>query len=309
VDLDGDGIPDIITGSWPGELYFFRGLGKGKFAAGEQLKDRDGKVIKLGSASTVFAVDWNGDGKLDLLIGCIEGHIFLMPNEAEGKKGHAFGKAVKLQCEGKDIKVSHGDSHPVAVDWDRDGKLDLLVGTGAGSVLWYRNVGTKTEPKLAAAQTLVAESALNKDWGAGLKDGQWGVRAKICVVDWDGDGWPDLLVGDFGMKRGPEPKLTDADRAEQKKARENQVELARQTAPLYDKLRLLSKPVPDESPEAAARRRKELQEVQKQLAPINKQLVEMSQVLRRFEAPSHYTGHVWLFQRRPAQASKASPGR
>jgi hypothetical protein len=307
VDLDGDGIPDILTGSWPGELYFFRGLGKGKFAAGEQLKDRDGKVIKLGNASTAFAVDWDGDGKLDLLVGCIGGFVYLVPNEAEGKKGYAFGKARKLQCEGKDIKVSHGDSHPVAADWDRDGKLDLLIGTGAGSVLWYRNVGTKAAPKLAAAQTLVAESALNKDWNAGLKEGQWGVRAKICVVDWNGDGWPDLLVGDFGMSRGAEPKLTDADREAQKKAQQRQAELLKQQHPLYLKLSQLSKAAPGETPEAAAKRQKEVREIQQQLAPLQSELTKTSQTLSRFQAPVHYSGHVWLFLRRPAQAGKGGP--
>jgi hypothetical protein len=307
VDLDGDGIPDILSGSWPGELYLFRGLGKGKFAAGEQLKDRDGKVIKLGSASTAFAVDFNGDGKLDLLVGCIEGFVYLVPNEAEGKKGFAFGKARKLQCEGTDIKVSHGDSHPIAVDWDRDGKLDLLVGTGAGGVVWYRNVGTNTEPKLAAPQTLVAESALNKDWNAGLKDGQWGVRAKICVVDWNGDGWPDLLVGDFGTSRGPEPRLTDADREAQKKAQERFTELGKESQSLQLKFSQLSKPAPGETPEAAARRQKELREIQQQLQRRQPEMIKAHEALRRFQAPMNYTGHVWLFLRRPAQASKAGP--
>lgn len=154
MDLTGDGIPDIISGSWPGELYLFRGLGKGQFAAGEPIQGRDGKPIKLGSASTVFAVDWDGDGKLDLLVGNIDGDVYLIPNESEAKQ-YVFGNPRKLEAAGKPIKVPHGDSHPVAADWDGDGKLDLLVGAGDGSVLWYRNTGTKQEAKLAAAQTLV----------------------------------------------------------------------------------------------------------------------------------------------------------
>ena len=48
-DLDGDGFDDILTGSyWPGDLYFFRGLAKGKFAAGEILKDSEGKNVSGG---------------------------------------------------------------------------------------------------------------------------------------------------------------------------------------------------------------------------------------------------------------------
>ena len=74
MDLDGDGL-DVISGSWPGELYFFRRESDGKFAAGEKLKDPSGTPISFGSASTVFAVDWDSDGDLDLLLGNINGGV------------------------------------------------------------------------------------------------------------------------------------------------------------------------------------------------------------------------------------------
>jgi hypothetical protein len=306
VDLDGDGIADIISGSWPGELYFFRGLGKGKFAAGEKIKDADGKVIQLGNASTAFAVDWNGRGKLDLLVGNIGGDVYLVPNEADGK-GYKFGKPRKLEAAGHPIKANHGDSHPIAVDWDRDGKLDLLVGSGAGSVVWYRNVGTATEPKLAAGETLVRESDLNKNWDAGLKDGQWGVRAKICAVDWNGDGWLDLLVGDFGTARGPQPKLTDADREAQKKAESRQRELLDAYTRLAKEQQQLLKAPPDEDQLAERQRQRELRELQQRMLKQQQELIEVQQTLQRFRAPVLYSGNVWLFLRTPPQARKAAP--
>ena len=48
MDLDGDGRTDIISGSWPGEIYFFRRQSDGKFAAGVTLKGLDGKPINVG---------------------------------------------------------------------------------------------------------------------------------------------------------------------------------------------------------------------------------------------------------------------
>jgi hypothetical protein len=44
---------------------------------------------------------------------------------------------------------------PFAADWDGDGRPDLLVGAGDGSVLWYRNVRSTGSPELAAAQVLI----------------------------------------------------------------------------------------------------------------------------------------------------------
>jgi hypothetical protein len=40
--------------------------------------------------------------------------------------------------------VPHGDSHPIAADWDGDMLLDLLVGCGDGSVLFYIRTSTRT---------------------------------------------------------------------------------------------------------------------------------------------------------------------
>src|SRR5262245_7801913 len=160
------------------------------------LKDKDGKVIKLGSASTVFACDWRGSGKLDLLVGDIQGHAWLVPNEGTRAKP-AYGKAVKLQAGGQDIRVGHGDSHPVMADWDGSGKPGLVVGCGDGAVLWYKNVGTRTEPKLAAAKTLVAAPPQqNFNDPKPVKEAGRGTRAKVWVGDWNGDGQLDLLVGD-----------------------------------------------------------------------------------------------------------------
>src|SRR5262249_30185804 len=153
VDLDGDGIGDLLTGSWPGELYFFKGKGKGEFAGAVKLQ-REGKPINLGRASTVFAADWRGTGRLDLLVGNIAGEVVLLPNNGSRSQPQ-YGLPQKLQAGGQAIKAPHGDSQPVVADWDQDGLLDLIVGCGDGSVVWYRNLGSKGEPRLDQGATLV----------------------------------------------------------------------------------------------------------------------------------------------------------
>ena len=45
------------------------------------------------------------------------------------------------------IEVTVGHAHPVVVDWDGDGVLDLLVGQfGAGALRVYPNVGSAEAP-------------------------------------------------------------------------------------------------------------------------------------------------------------------
>jgi len=299
---------DILTGCWPGELYFFKGEGKGKYAAGVILKDKDGKAINLGGASTVFACDWRGTGKLDLLVGNIGGDVHLVPNEGT-RTSPAFGKAMKLEADGKAIKAEHGDSHPIAADWDKDGKLDLLVGSGAGSVMFYRNIakGKTGEPQLAAGETLVA--APKREFDKAPKN--CGMRAKICVTDWNGDGQPDLLLGDFNSWTGPAPKLSDDDRKAQKEAQEKQQAIFKDYIPLIQEQAKLQdqakKAGPDETAEARDKREKQLRDLAKRLQPLQEQLAQAQKELRLFQPQFHYQGNVWLFLRRAPEA-KSQPG-
>jgi hypothetical protein len=306
VDFDGDGNPDILSGSYmPGDLYLFRGDGKGRFKAGEILKDKDGKPIRVGYASTVFAHDWRGTGKLDLLCGCIEGHVWLVPNEGTRRKP-AYGKPVKLEAGGKVIQVPLGDSHAIVADWDGIGKPGLVVGCGDGSVLWYRNVGSKTEPKLAAPRTLVPAPPQQQPNDKTPSDKPVpGTRAKVWVCDWNGDGQPDLLVGDFRLSYGKAPKLTAKDRAEEKELRTKLQKAQEALAPYYRDIQqagLEAQKIADpekREKERAAAYQKVFERHKKPLEEQGKLL----QALRKFERPYHYHGHVWLYLRRPAETS------
>ncbi|MEM3109390.1 MAG: VCBS repeat-containing protein, partial [Candidatus Bathyarchaeia archaeon] len=86
------------------------------------------------------------------------------------------------------------------VDWDLDGKLDILVNDIWGDVVWYRNTGTRTRPELAPAQPVEVEWTGRPPkpdwvwWEPKPKQlvTQW--RTTPFTTDWDGDGLPDLVM-------------------------------------------------------------------------------------------------------------------
>jgi hypothetical protein len=335
VDLDGDGINDLISGSWPGEIFFFKGRGGGKFDAPVKLKDKNGKTINIGggiernddnefliagdatfdnkdgknfivyegerydvtgkqggitgTASAVFAADLNGDGRLDLIVGDVQGNVWFVPNEGT-PKAWAFGAAQHLRAGGEDIKVE-GDAGPTIADWDGDGKPDLILGSGDGSVRFYRNTGevdpqTKL-PVLAAPRVLVPASAQNGAGEASATTPECGIRTKVCVADWNGDGKPDLLVGDFSTLKPDLPQPTPEKQAEYDKLREQMNALQ----PRYQ--RAISKLYsPGSAPKLDA---KEREAATKDFVEVSRQMEEIRQKLPQ---EREYHGWVWVFLRK-----------
>ena len=143
--------------------------------------------------------DWNGDGLLDLLVGEIQGHIFYFENIGT-KREPKFARGRFLMLDGKPLRFEHYTT-PCAVDWNDDGKLDLLVGRAmGGQILFLENVGTRTEPKLALRGNVEADGkpiTLPPQLNPGETFLTQEYMAKPEVVDWNGDGYKDLLVGGY----------------------------------------------------------------------------------------------------------------
>jgi hypothetical protein len=299
VDFDGDGKSDILSGSYsPGDLYLFRRGPDSRFRPGEILKDRHGKNLQF-VASVPFAADWNGDGLLDLLVGNIQGEVWFIPNEGTPRQ-HAFGSPQKLSANGTAIQVPHGDSGPVVADWDGDGLPDLLVGCGDGSVQLFRNIGARKEPRLAAARSLVAKSPEGKAWKGELKENEWGVRVKLCVVDWNGDGKLDLLLGDRSSRK-VDHNLTAAEKAEIDRARTRYEKVLKDYQQILAGDQALLDAYRKETDQARKESlKKELAqkraEKQKQAEPLLKELRELAPVMRKAD-PVQNAGFVFVFLR------------
>ena len=130
MDLDGDGHIDMLSGSWPGELFFFRGKPDRTFGPPEMIKDKDGEIINVGGGVR----KQSGGGLL------ITGNA-KFETTPEGTFVTYKGKRYKSTPE-EPIFTTGCASAVHAADWDGDGDLDLLVGDIQGNVQLIPNEGT-----------------------------------------------------------------------------------------------------------------------------------------------------------------------
>jgi TolB-like protein len=180
-DWNGDGLYDLILGDKDGYVTVYLNQGTNdspKYAAGVKLRG-GGKEIKVKGPSSPYLVDWNEDGKVDLLVGDGGGTLHLFLNTGSGD----LAAGVKVQAAGKELQVSRGNASPCVVDWNEDGKKDLVMGKGNGTIFIFLNEGSNEQPIFGKPIELN---------GGSLDVGN---NSSPDVVDWNGDGKKDLIVG------------------------------------------------------------------------------------------------------------------
>ena len=208
-DLDDDGLFDLIVGCARGGAVWYpnRGRrGEPSFASARLLFS-DGKPLDVGWSSAPQAVDWDGDGRLDLVVGAEWNRVLLYRNRGTKREprfeyagplttddGQPLALPVEPVPEGPDIYKR--DYYPVleTVDWDHDGDLDLLAGGYVtGRIYFYRNIADRGhEPRLQLVGPLEAdEKPIDVQWAAAP-----------AVADLDADGDLDLITGCMPMTPG-----------------------------------------------------------------------------------------------------------
>jgi hypothetical protein len=129
-------------------------------------------------------VDWNNDGKKDLLTGGRDGTIRIYLN-TNTDASPAFNGYTNIQVGGSDF-IAGFNAFPDVVDWNNDGKKDLICGESFGGVYLLINTNTDADPQFST-------SVFIQDGGSDLSVG---LEANPAAADWNRDGAKDLLVGD-----------------------------------------------------------------------------------------------------------------
>jgi hypothetical protein len=222
IDWNRDGWLDLVVGDEDGRVALL--LHHGRFSSDRlpiftapRYFQQQADTLKFGALATPCGFDWDGDGDDDILCGNTAGQIGIFENlSGPTQQLPKWAPARLLQADRQTIRIQAGPNGSIqgpaeakwgyttltVADWDGDELPDLLVNSIWGQVLWYRNLGPRENPRLAAAQPVevawtqpqphLAYGWLRPD-GPGLLT-QW--RTTPVAVDWNRDQLPDLVMLD-----------------------------------------------------------------------------------------------------------------
>lgn len=184
-DLDGDSDPDMLLGDEDGQLRYFENTAAPSAPAFFMHGDNFYQGIDVGSFAMPALADLDADGLVDLVIGERNGNLNFYRNS-----GTALSPSFSLQSDfwgqvnvsGASL-LSIGFSAPSFYPRPEGGH-DLFVGSLGGRVLAYRNVNAFTPEPFVAWDTAFT----------GPADGE---RSNPALADFNGDGLPDLVQGNF----------------------------------------------------------------------------------------------------------------
>ena len=230
-DWDGDGLNDIMINNTLGRIFWFRNIGTRTKARlqgpldvevewkGEQpelgwgwIKSRNlenPKSIMTQWRTTPVMTDWDGDGLVDLILSDTEGYVCLWRRSRnhDGSLRLNPPERVFFREDGKPFrhnagrKGHSGRSKFCVVDWDGDGKMDILQ--NSNNARWWRQVRDENGKWYFRDMGSLAPNWI-----------QWHSTSP-CTADFNADGIPDLVCtgedGLFYYMRNPRTILAKAE--------------------------------------------------------------------------------------------------
>ncbi len=191
-DYNNDGLPDVFIprGAWLGASGHFpksllRNNGDGTFT---DVTEEAGLLSPHPSQTAVW-FDYDGDGWLDVFIGNESSNADVNPCELYHNNHDGTFTECAAQCG---VQVNRFIKGVVSADFNHDGRPDLYLSNRDGSNLLFRNDG----PRAGSDGTKWSFTDVAAQAGVGTQTASF----PTAFLDYDNDGWPDILVTGYRIR-------------------------------------------------------------------------------------------------------------
>ncbi len=202
-DLNGDGLVDILAASPKGFVFAY--MNRGSSPSSPAFTSADlvpiflsvpptaadhQHVLERRFAPRIALADWRRTAALDLFAGLYSGELLYYPNAGTSRTPDyrqplPFDKALVQTTDAGRLWANL--LAPAVADLNRDGKLDILLGEGtysANNVHLLLNSGKSAAPQFTRADRFYLAYGDGKE------------HLIPTVVDYNSDGFPDVITGD-----------------------------------------------------------------------------------------------------------------
>lgn len=323
VDFNGDGHRDIVTATFDGSPKVALGNKEG-FQQPVHILDRDGARIVMnqfwdfdakewkttdrcnpdgdavpkGHLTSTVATDFDFDGDFDLLLGDHEsGSVMLRRNEGTNAKPLFAPRNEVVLADGKPLIVPGTVTTLKLIDCNGDGREDLLIGSmgdpygekPGGAVMVHQDVG-KAKARAFGGATLLVPVSMKDSVSATRPD----TGLHMDLLDHDGDGDLDLIVGGYAHWTLPEPVLSAEQKEKHAELKAKIASIDRERTAFYQQMEEATKGL--EKSKAAEKQKEFLASKSEWLAEVSKARAETQKAIEPMEGGSKRRSSVWFFE-------------
>ena len=177
-DIDSDGDYDLYMGEIGFRILFFRNT-SATTPNFNYISDNPAGISGLGSNVAPVLVDIDDDNDFDLFTGQLDGNILFFRNVGS-RFNPSYANSLFNPFGLNDVGSR---STPTFCDIDKDGDYDAFIGNENGNIVFFKNIGTATDP--------LFDSPLTNPFGLS----NVGNNSAPSFIDIDNDAKEDLFVG------------------------------------------------------------------------------------------------------------------
>jgi hypothetical protein len=219
IDLDNDGLLDLVVGQSKPGLKWYRNIGskqKPKFKKSGMICDEKENPILTIFSIRPFYGDIDGDNIPEMMtstyFGCMSNLLqYKLQSHNSNDLSRGWKLKGKLQMQGSEDSpvTAQGIVTMDPFDWDQDGDLDVVLGSEPAAPTVIINTGNNSRPVWDPPRQLKfvngspveyysIEVGRGSVWGPGE---HYMERCQPRMADWDNDGIMDILTGSMGLRQ------------------------------------------------------------------------------------------------------------